>query len=63
MSAKKLTLNPGKTAALLVGGSQVWIIGQLPPLDGIDIPLKEETCNLGMLLDPSVARGPYDISS
>lgn len=39
MKANKLSLKPGKTEVLWVRGSKVRIIGQLPALDRVILPL------------------------
>ena len=49
--AKELKLCPGKTAILLLGGPSNWLEGNLPGLDRVIIPLKDQVCSLGLLLD------------
>ena len=55
MRANKLKLNPDKTEMLLVGDSSDRMVGAQPVLDGIALPLKEQVCSLGVLLEPSLS--------
>ena len=40
---------------LLVGGSSDRMVGVQPLLDGVAVPLKEQVCSLGLLLEPSLS--------
>ena len=55
MRDNKLKLNPNKTEMLLVGGSSDWMVDVQPVLDGVALPLKEQVCSLGVLLEPSLS--------
>ncbi|XP_078241329.1 uncharacterized protein LOC140704108 [Pogona vitticeps] len=68
MRVNKLKLNPDKRKVLLVGTSLDRLQGHFPALNGVEIPLRDRVCSLGVLLDPglsleaqvdSVARGTF----
>ena len=51
MMVNKLKLNPDKTEVFLVSQKVDQGIGMQLVLDGITLPLKNQVCSLGMLLD------------
>lgn len=51
MRANKLNVNPGKTKALWVSGSQVWEVSKLPAPYGVSLSLNVKVHSLEVLLD------------
>ncbi|XP_061438561.1 protein arginine N-methyltransferase 8 isoform X6 [Rhineura floridana] len=55
MTTSKLRLNPDKTEMLLVDGFSDQMVDIYPVLDGVTLPLKEQVCSLGIILDSSLS--------
>lgn len=55
MMTNKLNLNPDETEVLLIQKVAMQVLDPQLALDGVVVPLKDQVCRLGILLDPGTS--------